>query len=41
MAIVITNGTYYLSYHNGKIRKTLNVEEATQYYHVKDRKSVV
>lgn len=34
MAIVITNGTYYLSYHNGKIRKTLNIEEATQYYHV-------
>lgn len=34
MAIVITNGTYYLNYHNGKIRKTLNIEEATKYYHI-------
>ena len=34
MAIVITNGTYYLNCHDGKITKTLNIEEATQYYHV-------
>lgn len=40
MAIVITNGTYYLNCHDGKITKTLNIEEATQYYHVNRIKSI-
>lgn len=35
MAIVITNGTYYIrSRTNGRLEKTLNIEEATKYYHV-------